>query len=123
MSTEQEVAKKQRKRPQPQPFDPDETRGSVAVTVAWMVSLTMTLVSVLCTMLASWYLSAHPDSKKMPIFKELMLSGGALVGLICLVLLVIVYKVRRNAPPMGLAVFAACVAIAPVVAVIARFWQ
>jgi len=120
------VAKKQQKtntRAAKPALDPAETRASVAITVAWMVSLTMTLVSVVCTLLASWYVAAHPDSQRMPLFKDLMLSGGALVGLLSLVLLVVVYRVRRHAPPTGLAVFAACLAIAPIVTVIARYWQ
>ncbi|QDS97878.1 hypothetical protein [Adhaeretor mobilis] len=121
-----DVAKKQRtKKQQPAKpvLDADETRASVAVTVAWMVSLTMTLVSVICTLLASWYMAAYPDSKRMPLFKDIMLSGGALIGLISLGLLVTAYRMRRHPPPTGLTVFAACLAIAPVVTVVARFWR
>ena len=48
----------------------------------------------------------------------MLLFSAAVVGFVSLVLLPIMLKVRRVAPPSGLVVFAICVAAAPILAML-----
>ena len=49
-----------------------------------------------------------------------MLLSAALMGAISLALLAAVWRTRREKPPQGYVVFAAVVAVAPIIALMAR---
>ncbi|HMO87218.1 MAG TPA: hypothetical protein PKC18_20095 [Lacipirellulaceae bacterium] len=89
-----------------------ETPASDAITVAWTVSVTMALA---CSAgaIGAHVLSGQEIGGKLPLFRDLLLLAGALVGTASLALMPMVYRIRRNAPPRGFAVFAICAAAAP----------
>jgi hypothetical protein len=99
---------------------PAESRASGAVTVCWTVSVTTLLMCNIAAVAAQLYARRYPDARGMLMLGEMLLLAGAVIGIASLVLLPVVYRVRRVPPPQGLVVFAACLAIAPVLAVIVR---
>ncbi len=97
---------------------PAETKGSETLTVLWTITVLMVLMTNLLTVAVHYYLLAHPEAEKLALLKGLLLFSGALVGVISLIVLPILYRVRKVPPPPGLAVFGACVAVAPILAVL-----
>ena len=97
---------------------PAETRASESLTVFWAVTVMMALMANLVAIAAHFYLVANPDAEKIALLKGLLLFTGALVGGASLIVLPILYRVRRVPPPTGLTVFGACVAAAPILAVL-----
>jgi hypothetical protein len=95
-----------------------ETRASEALTVFWAVTVLTLLGINLVALFAHTYVLSHPAAEKMVLLKGLLLFTGSLMGSVSLVLLPILYRVRQVPPPRGLAVFGACVAIAPIAAVL-----
>ncbi len=99
---------------------PAETKASESLTVFWTVTVLTVLVTNVMTIAAHYYLVANPEAEKMALLKGLLLFTGAMVGGVSLIVLPILYRVRKVPPPPGLAVFGACVAIAPILAVFVR---
>jgi len=102
---------------------PAETRASESLTLFWVVTVLTVLAANLVTVFAHFYVEANPDAEKMALLKGLLLFTGSLVGGVSLIVLPILYRVRRVPPPPGLAVFGACVAVAPILAVIVQACQ
>lgn len=111
---------KSKKRKQPAELVPLESKSSEALTVAWTVTITTLLFSNLAIVAAHYFSLQYPDNNGLRLMKEMLLIAGATLGVISLALLPIVYRVRTLAPPTGLAVFGACLAAAPVLALIVR---
>ncbi len=99
---------------------PVETKASESLTVFWTVTVLTVLVTNVMTIAAHYYLVANPEAEKMALLKGLLLFTGALVGGVSLIVLPILYRVRKVLPPPGLAVFGACVAVAPILAAVAQ---
>ena len=97
-----------------------ETRASEALTVCWGVTITTLVMCNLVTIVAHYYVSRNPDAERMAVLGELLLVGGAVVGVISLVLLPILYRIRREPLPNGIAVFGACLALAPILGIIVK---
>ena len=105
------------------PGAPIETRAGESLTVFWAVTVLMLLVTDLIAIAAHFYLTANPAAEKVALLKGLLLFTGSLVGGMSLVVLPILYRVRRVPPPPGIAAFGACVAAAPILAVIVQALQ
>ena len=116
------MASKKKKRPQnsKKNTQPDETSASDAITVAWTVSVITTLLCNLTIIAAHFYIVNVPDAKRMELLRGMMLLGGSLVGFMSLLILPIIHRVRKTPPPRGLVVFSICIALAPILAVVAR---
>jgi len=100
-----------------------ESSPAEAATVAWTVSVTMVVACDVAAIAAHLYLLRHPGERPVAVLAQLMLFGGAVIGVASLALLPVVRKLRRVPPPTGFTVFAACAAAAPVLALIARAVQ
>jgi RsiW-degrading membrane proteinase PrsW (M82 family) len=100
-----------------------ESSSAEAATVAWTVSVTMVVACDVAAIAAHLYLLRHPGERPVAVLAQLMLFGGAVIGLASLILLPIVRRMRRVPPPTGFTVFAACAAAAPVLALVARAVQ
>ena len=100
------------------PSLPAETKASETLTVLWTITVLMVLMTNLMTVAVHYYLVAHPEAEKLALLKGLLLFTGSLVGGISLIVLPILYRVRKVPPPPGLAVFGACVAVAPILVVL-----
>ncbi|MEM8943833.1 MAG: hypothetical protein AAGD11_01515 [Planctomycetota bacterium] len=110
---------KKKKQSQPTAVAPLESRASESLTVFWAVTVLMVLMMNLVCIGVHYYVAANPDAEKMQLLKGLLLFTGSLVGGVSLIVLPILYRVRKVPPPPGLAVFGACVAAAPILAAIA----
>ena len=74
----------------------------------------------LAAIAAHFYRLANPDSKPAAFFEAGMLLTACIIGLVSLALLPLVWRMRQMKPPIGIAVFAVCVAVAPVAVVAYR---
>lgn len=102
---------------------PRDSAPAEAATIAWTVSVTMVVACDVAAIAANLYLVKHPEERPVAVLAQLMLFGGAVIGMASLVLLPIVRRLRRFPPPAGFTVFAGCAAAAPVLALIARALQ
>lgn len=90
------------------------------MVVAWTASVMSVFMADLATIAAHFYAEGHPGSKTAPLFAAIMLLTACLLGLASLGLLAVVWRISRLRPPTGFAVFAALVAAAPLIVIVAR---
>lgn len=97
----------------------EESRGSVAVTVSWMLTLLATtggmIVAVVCFFLSRSLQLSPQQAEVFGLLAGVMTIVAALTGLLCLILTVVVYRVRRDRPPISItvaAVFVSCLPLA-----------
>jgi hypothetical protein len=115
------MAAKSKKRATSRPPElPTESQAAEALTVAWMVTVTTLFFGNLAIVGSHFFLLQYPDVGGLRLMKEILLIATSALGVISLVLLPIVYRVRVVAPPTSLIVFGACLAAAPVLAIIVR---
>lgn len=101
-----------------------ENRGIEALTVAWMLTMLATLMAELCAY-AGWIFFAVVTRSEEWSAEFLALPGllqfSALVtGLICLILGVIVYRLRPVTPPRSVGITAFGISLLPVVTMLIR---
>jgi putative exporter of polyketide antibiotics len=120
MAKRKQKSERPRKPRRPAPVGPRESPMTEAATVAWTVAVTMVVVCDVAAILAHAYLLRNPEEKGAALFGSLMLFGGAAIGVTALILLPVVYRLRRMPPPLGFTVFSVCAAAAPVLALVAR---
>lgn len=106
-----------------EPYEQNESQASKAVTIVWSLSVVMVLVCVLMAIAARLFIWAQPDSEKLPVLEAFALFAAGVIGVVSLVLLPIVYRVRRIPPPIGVVVFAVIVAASPWLVVAIRSLQ
>jgi len=102
------------------PNAPTETTIAETITIAWTVTVTTLLLSNLTNVLVHFYVNGNPGAKRMILLQQLLLAAGAIIGVLSLLLIPLVYRLRQAPPPKGLVVFGACCAVAPIVALLAR---
>jgi RsiW-degrading membrane proteinase PrsW (M82 family) len=100
-----------------------ESSPAEAATVAWTVAVTMVVACDVAAIAAHLYLLRHPGERPVAVLAQLMLFGGAVIGVASLALLPVVRKLRRVPPPTGFTVFAVCAAAAPVLALVAQAFR
>lgn len=102
---------------------PPESRPVEVLTVFWAVTLvTLLMIELLAVAVHLYIRSAEPSPQAMMLY-ELLLFAGLLIGIVSLVLLGVIMRLRIVAPPMGLVVFGACLAMAPLLAFAVRLIQ
>jgi membrane protein YdbS with pleckstrin-like domain len=107
------VAKKKRRR---QPPSPVNSRPTEVLTVAWMLSVTTTLVC--SSMAATVWLFVHekPSNEFGMLLVRYLHFSSVITALISLALLVAVMKMRREAPPHSIVAAALIIAALPILA-------
>ena len=105
----------------PQLPDAGESRGAVAVTVAWML-LALSCAAAQVVALATWLLAraaapAAGVNHLLPVPRT-MLIVALLTGVLILLLTPLVYRVRKSRPPRAITVVAVGIAVGPLVTVI-----
>ena len=100
-----------------------ESRASVAVTVAWMLSLLVTLAANAIAVPAAIIAKAGPAPAETGIstahVADLFLFVGLITGLLTAGLVPVVYRVREIPPPRSIATLALVAgAIAPITMVL-----
>jgi hypothetical protein len=99
---------------------PPESPAAESLTIGWMLCVMTALACEVGLGAAVWFEKAHPDSQPIHALTGLLLFAGAVIGLLSLVLLPLVVKLRRQKPPLGIMVFAAVVGAAPLVMLVLR---
>jgi hypothetical protein len=120
MSRRRTTGRSRRRESKAAGLDPGETETSVAATVAWMLATSTVLLCDVGAFLMQLAAAALPGNRGVTIFRDLLLFGGLVAGVVTLALLPVVYRLRRVAPPTGVTAFAACAALAPMVALAVR---
>ena len=108
-----------RKKAKP-PAVPPETKAADAVTVAWMLAVTCALMCEVSTGLLRAYLTFVPDGPKVALLAELLLFAALVAGIVSLLILPVVLKVRRLAPPRPVTIVSVVVGVAPLIAYLTR---
>lgn len=96
-----------------------ETRVADALTVFWMITVMQVLLFELATVGFRWYFNTHPENQQIGAFSDLLYLCAALGGCISLLLLPIVWRIRRTKPPLGLTLFTVVAAALPIVTLLA----
>jgi len=91
------------------------------VTIAWTVSVTGVFVADLIVVAAHLYARSGPPAQPARALEAIMLLSAAIMGAASLALLPVVWRTRRLKPPQGYVVFAAFVAVAPIIVLIGRW--
>jgi hypothetical protein len=96
-----------------------ETRVADALTVFWMVTVMAVLLLELATVGFRWYFHLHPNNQRIGMFADLLYLCSALVGCISLLLLPVVWRLRRVKPPRSITLFALVTAALPIIMMLA----
>lgn len=110
--------KQKKRRRRAQKGEIAESTASVALTVAWTVSVVMVFFCDLgaAAIQSVGWLVSEPDRTRVPAL--ILLCSGSLVGLIVLALLPVVLRIRRVPPPEGFIVFAVVASVTPILALV-----
>jgi hypothetical protein len=95
-----------------------ETPGADALTVAWMLTVVICLVSEIGAVAAIWYFNRQPEAKSIGAMGGVLYFTAVVAAIVSLVLVGVVYKVRRAPPPLAVTIFALITAVAPLVAML-----
>ena len=96
-----------------------ETRMADALTVFWMITVMQVLLCELVTVAFRWYFLTHPEQQTIGALADVLYLCAALGGCISLLLLPVVWRMRRVKPPMGITVFAVVAAALPILLLLA----
>ena len=96
-----------------------ETRMADALTVFWMITVMQVLLFQVATVGFRWYFRAHPDQVRIGAFADLLFLCAALGGCISLLLAIVVWRVRRVKPPLGITLFSIVAAAVPILLLLA----
>jgi hypothetical protein len=103
----------------------DESRGAVALTVAWMLSCTSTAAAMLLVLALRLIMVILPVAggvrRSLDNIAGTLLVAGAASGLLCLVLTPLAHRVRRTRPPAAITAVAIFIGLSPILTAIALF--
>lgn len=101
-----------------------EDRGSLALTVAWMLTAIAAAVATAVSLVAELLLLQFPPetggAQPFAFVPGLFLLVATVTGLLCLTLTPVVIRVRRDPPPRSITLFAVIAGALPLVIVA---WQ
>ena len=100
-----------------------DNRTADATTVAWTVSVTTVFLCDIAAVAAHFYARANPQLPGAAMLSQLLLFAAATIGLISLLLLPAVVRLRKSPVPGGFLAFAVCSALAPILALIIQSMQ
>ena len=127
------MSKKNKKRPKPSPRrakrvplpTDGETRQSVAVTVAWMLTLLVTVAAEVIAVPATIISKANPQPPGEGIatvhLADLFLFVSLVTGLVTAGLVPLVYRVRAVPPPQSIIVTALVAGAIPPITMVLRW--
>lgn len=101
----------------------DEERSSVAITVAWMLStLACLMAESVWIVSALWIQAAVEDPQRHPliIVPDMMRLVAVCTGILALILLPFVLRVRQTPPPRAIIIFSIIVGALPLTATLVR---
>jgi hypothetical protein len=108
--------KPNKKRRNPPSGPPDEPRAVEAITAIWVLVIANTLLCLLGSAATQGYVNWRPDAGAVFVLSRLLLLAALVLGVVLLLLTILVLKLRRQRPPLGVTVFAVLVGITPIAA-------
>ena len=106
------------KNPERQP-DEQESRAAVALTVAWMLTCMSTAVGMFVVLALRLLMIAFPVAAggvhPLARIAGVLLFVALMTGVVCLVLIPLVHRVRSAAPPRAITVGAVLIGLSPMV--------
>ncbi len=111
-----------RKSPPAQLPDAGESRGAVALTVAWMLTCASTAVAMV-VVTSLWLVSlafplAGPRAHPLVVVAGMLLFVALATGMLCLLLTPLAYRVRKGTPPLAIGAAAVLIGLSPLVTLI-----
>jgi hypothetical protein len=110
--------KSKSKRPSHPTSSLDEPRAVEAITSIWVLVIVNTLLCLLGSAAAQGYVNWRPDAGAVFVLSRLLLLAALVLGVVLLLLTILVLKLRRQRPPLGVTVFAVLVGVTPIAATI-----
>ncbi|MCC7084321.1 MAG: hypothetical protein IT427_04860 [Pirellulales bacterium] len=106
-----------------QPADevPAETQAADALTIGWMLAVMTTLICQVGALAVRWIAVANPGLTRLDNFSGMLFFVAMIVGVLALVLIPVLYRIRIVSPPRAIVVFAVVVSIAPWVTLIVQW--
>ena len=105
---------------------PVEDQRSVAVTVAWMMATLATAAALALAggayVLTRSLLSNAGQPNPLTALPGLLLFIAVVTGILTLLLIPVVYRVRTTPPPSTVTIGSACIAVSPWIIVLVRGW-
>lgn len=106
------MAKEKKPRRKP-PAPASESQAAEALTVAWALAVVTVFLCDVGAVLTRLYALSVPEAAMMELLSGLLFFAAAVIGLIVLILVPIVYRIRNVPPPRGFTAFAMVVAAFP----------
>ena len=79
-----------------------ESRGSLAFTVAWVLTALIALVAVAVSLLLRGTAALAEETEGLPLLADLFLLVSLVAGILALLLTPIVYRIREIKPPRAI---------------------
>jgi hypothetical protein len=110
-----------KKQPVAESRDAAESRGSVAVTVAWML-LALSCLAAQVVALATWLVARAANipagrPNALLLVPTTLMMVALLTGLLAIALTPVVYRVRKARPPLAITLIALAIAVTPLITV------
>lgn len=116
------MPKRKAKKP-PDAGDPPETQAADAVTVLWLLLSMTALVCEVSWAAARWYLASHPEREAAVALHFLLAFSSLVTGGLILLLVPVVLRVRRQAPPRSITWATVVIGAAPYLVLLALMFQ
>ena len=115
-------SRKQKRRRRPEPAGRaalliSEGRVTEYLTTGWLLTVLTTLFCELGGAAALWWANAQPQALPIAVLSSMLLFAAAVTGVLGLLLLVVVWKLRKAKPPLGITAFSLVVSLVPIVVI------
>ncbi len=92
---------------------PNETQAADALTIGWMLAVLTTLICQIGALAMRWIAIGNPKLAGLNNFSGTLFFAAMVIGVVSLLLIPVLHKIRIVSPPSTIVVFAVVVAIAP----------
>lgn len=97
-----------------------ETRMADFFTVGWLLTVMMTCLCEVGAFALGVWLGRWSAGPSLELLRGILLFAAVVLGFATIVLTLLVWRVRRVPPPMGVTLFAVVVAVVPLLTVIVQ---
>ncbi len=97
-----------------------ESATAEVLTTGWMLAVMATLVCLVAATILHWFIGRDAEAARLTILADLLFFAAATIGGFSLLLVPLVYHLRRQPPPMAVTAVAAAIGAAPLVMLLAK---
>lgn len=109
---------KKKAKKQPVQTDPPESQAADALTVLWLLLALTTFVCEISWSAARWYMAGHAEGQGAMALHFLLAFTALVTGGLVLLLVPVVLKIRRQAPPPSITMATIAIGAAPYLAML-----